>query len=124
MLSARSRRPQHSARGNIKMATNVIMPALGMAQDTAILVQWLKREGDTVAKGEPLAEIQTDKATVEIEAPGTGVLANVTAGPGAEVPVGQTIALIRAPNEALPQAAARSEERRVGKECRSRWSPY
>ncbi|HLW02874.1 MAG TPA: dihydrolipoamide acetyltransferase family protein [Ktedonobacterales bacterium] len=91
------------------MATNVIMPALGMAQDTAILVQWLKREGDTVAKGEPLAEIQTDKATVEIEAPGTGVLANVTAGPGAEVPVGQTIALIRAPNEALPQAAAKSD---------------
>jgi pyruvate dehydrogenase E2 component (dihydrolipoamide acetyltransferase) len=87
------------------MAINVIMPALGMAQDTAILVQWLKQEGESVAKGEPLAEIQTDKATVEIEAPGAGVLASVTAAPGAEVPVGQTIALIRSPNEALSRAA-------------------
>jgi pyruvate dehydrogenase E2 component (dihydrolipoamide acetyltransferase) len=87
------------------MAINVIMPALGMAQDTGILVQWLKREGESVAKGEPIAEVQTDKATVELEAPGAGVLANVTAGPGAEVPVGQTIALILAPNEAVPNMA-------------------
>ncbi|HEY7358248.1 MAG TPA: dihydrolipoamide acetyltransferase family protein, partial [Ktedonobacterales bacterium] len=84
------------------MAINVIMPALGMAQETGILVQWLKREGEAVAKGEPIAEIETDKARVEIEAPGAGVLANVTAGPGAEVPVGQTMALILAPGEALP----------------------
>jgi pyruvate dehydrogenase E2 component (dihydrolipoamide acetyltransferase) len=89
------------------MAINVIMPALGIAQDTGILVQWLKREGDSVARGEPLAEIQTDKATVELEAPGTGVLANITAGPGAEVPVGQTIATILSPGEALPKAAGK-----------------
>ncbi len=87
------------------MAINVIMPALGMAQETGILVRWLKREGETVAKGEPIAEIETDKARVELEAPGAGVLANVTAGPGDEAPVGQTIALILAPNEALPTTA-------------------
>src|SRR5579883_3146959 len=85
------------------MATNVIMPALGMAQDTAILVQWLKREGEAITKGEPLAEIETDKAKVEIEAPTSGVLVNVTAAPGDVVPVGQTIALILSLNEALPK---------------------
>jgi pyruvate dehydrogenase E2 component (dihydrolipoamide acetyltransferase) len=105
------------------MATNVIMPALGMAQDTAILVQWLKQEGDTVAKGEPLAEIQTDKATVEIEAPGAGVLANVTAGPGAEVPVGQTIALIRAPGEAPPPVSALPQAAEQGNGAFSRETP-
>lgn len=88
------------------MATKVIMPALGIAQDTGILVQWLKREGETVARGEPIAEIQTDKATVELEAAGAGVLANVTAAAGDEVPVGQQIATILAPGEAeaLPLA--------------------
>ncbi|HEY7355070.1 MAG TPA: dihydrolipoamide acetyltransferase family protein, partial [Ktedonobacterales bacterium] len=90
------------------MAINVIMPALGMAQETGILVQWLKREGESVAKGEPIAEIETDKARVELEAPGAGVLASVTAGPGAEVPVGQTMALILAPGEALPTTAGKN----------------
>jgi pyruvate dehydrogenase E2 component (dihydrolipoamide acetyltransferase) len=75
------------------MATNVILPALGMAQETGIIVQWLKSDGAYVSKGEPLAEIETDKATVEIEAPATGVLTNVSAV-GAEVPVGQVIAMI------------------------------
>ena len=51
------------------MATQVILPALGMAQETGIIVRWLKNAGEEVAKGEPLAEIETDKATVEIEAP-------------------------------------------------------
>jgi pyruvate dehydrogenase E2 component (dihydrolipoamide acetyltransferase) len=75
-----------------------------MAQDTAILVQWLRREGETITKGEPLAEIETDKAKVEIEAPASGVLVNVTAAPGDVVPVGQTIALILSLHEALPRA--------------------
>jgi len=87
------------------MAINVIVPALGMAQEAAIIVQWLKREGESVTKGEPLAEIETDKARVEIEAPGSGVLANVTAAAGDEIPVGQTIATILALNEVLPKPA-------------------
>jgi pyruvate dehydrogenase E2 component (dihydrolipoamide acetyltransferase) len=87
------------------MAINVIVPALGLAQDTAIIVQWLKREGEAVARGEPLAEIETDKARVEIEAPGAGVLANVTAAAGDEIPVGQTIAIILPAGEAAPAAA-------------------
>ncbi len=76
------------------MPTNVIMPALGVAQQTGTLLKWLKAEGQSVSKGEPLMEIETDKATVEIEAPASGVLAQVLARAGDEVPVGQRIALI------------------------------
>ena len=72
------------------MPTNVIMPALGVAQQTGTLLKWLKAEGQSVSKGEPLMEIETDKATVEIEAPASGVLAHVIAQAGDEVPVGQT----------------------------------
>ncbi|MBI5304030.1 MAG: 2-oxo acid dehydrogenase subunit E2 [Chloroflexi bacterium] len=76
------------------MPTNIIMPALEMAQDTGKILRWLKREGDAVTKGEPIMEIETDKVTVEIEATATGTLANVTAREGDVIPVGQTIALI------------------------------
>jgi pyruvate dehydrogenase E2 component (dihydrolipoamide acetyltransferase) len=85
------------------LATEVIMPALGMAQEKGTLVNWLKAEGDTVTKGEPLMEVETDKAAVEIEAPASGVLANVTALAGDEIPVGQRIAVILLPGEALPK---------------------
>lgn len=88
------------------MPTNVIMPALGVAQETGTLLKWLKSEGDAVSKGEPLMEIETDKATVEIEAPGSGILARVSAANGEEVPVGRTIALILAPGESLAHAPA------------------
>lgn len=89
------------------MATHVIMPALGVAQQTGILIKWLKAEGQSVTKGEPLMEIETDKATVEIEAPGSGVLTEVIAKAGDEVPVGQRIAFILAPGESLPTEVAR-----------------
>jgi pyruvate dehydrogenase E2 component (dihydrolipoamide acetyltransferase) len=82
------------------LAKDVVMPALGMAQETGVLLQWLKAPGETVTQGEPLMEVETDKATVEIEAPASGVLAQVTAQPGDEVPVGQVIALILTEEEA------------------------
>ena len=84
------------------------MPALGMAQEKGSLVSWLKAEGDSVTKGEPLMEVETDKATVEVEAPASGILANVTAAPGDEVPVGQRIAVILAPGESLPKESAKA----------------
>src|ERR1700690_2467824 len=84
------------------MAKDVIMPALGMAQETGVLVNWLKQDGESVAKGEPLMEIETDKVTVEIEAPASGILGGVLARAGDVVPVGQTIAWILAPGESLP----------------------
>ncbi len=85
------------------MSTQVILPALGIAQDSGTIVRWLKSEGEEVAKGEPLAEIETDKATVEIEAPASGMLANVTGAVGVAIPVGQVIAAILAPGEVLSE---------------------
>ncbi len=82
------------------MPTNVIMPALELAQETGKVLRWLKQPGDSVRKGEPIVEIETDKVTVEVEAPASGVLGGVTARAGDVVPVGQTIAVIAAPNEA------------------------
>jgi pyruvate dehydrogenase E2 component (dihydrolipoamide acetyltransferase) len=89
------------------MATDVIMPALGVAQEKGTLLNWLKAEGQSVTKGEPLMEVETDKATVEIEAPASGILANVTASAGDEIPVGNKIAAILAPGEVATPAAVR-----------------
>jgi len=77
-----------------------------MAQETGKVLRWLKAEGDEVAKGEPLMEVETDKVTVEIEAPTDGLLAGLRAAEGAEVPVGQAVAVILAPGEALPENGA------------------
>jgi len=84
----------------------IIMPALGMAQDTGKLIAWLKHEGDSVKKGDPIFEVETDKVTVEIEADASGTLANVSASEGEDVPVGQVIALILAEGESAPAKAA------------------
>ena len=82
------------------MPTNVIMPALELAQETGKVLRWMKAPGDTVRKGEPIVEIETDKVTVEIESPASGILSNVTAQEGDIIPVGQTIALIAEPGAA------------------------
>src|SRR5690242_20773502 len=87
------------------MPADVIMPALGMAQDTGKVVRWLKQDGETVSKGEPLLEVETDKVTVEIEAPADGTLAGVRAPDGTEVPVGEVIAFVLAEGEALAPVA-------------------
>jgi pyruvate dehydrogenase E2 component (dihydrolipoamide acetyltransferase) len=84
------------------MAISIIMPALEMAQETGKVLSWRKKEGDQVAKGELLLEIETDKAVVEIESPGEGILAGVTAHEGAVIPVGQTIGWLVKPGETPP----------------------
>ena len=84
------------------MAISVVMPALEMAQENGKLLAWRKKEGDQVNKGEPLLEIETDKAVVEVEAPGDGILAGITAEVGAVVPVGETIAWLVAAGEQPP----------------------
>jgi len=83
------------------MATNIIMPALEMAQTTGRLIKWLKDEGAAVNKGEPIMEIETDKVTVEIESPDSGILSGLLAHAGDTVPVGQTIAWLMAPGESI-----------------------
>jgi len=85
------------------MATNIIMPALEMAQETGKLVRWIKTEGATVTKGEPIMEIETDKVTVEIESPASGILSGLLIHEGDTVPVGQTIAWLVASGESIPQ---------------------
>jgi pyruvate dehydrogenase E2 component (dihydrolipoamide acetyltransferase) len=87
------------------MAISVVMPALEMAQENGKLLAWRKKEGESVSKGEPLLEIETDKAVVEIEAPGDGILAGITADVGAVIPVGETIAWLVAPGEKPPAKA-------------------
>lgn len=89
------------------------MPALGMAQETGILIAWLKKAGETVTKGEPLMEIETDKTTVEVEAQADGILEGIQVEPGMEVPVGTTLAWILQPGEEAPArqpAAAKPPE--------------
>lgn len=88
------------------MAISVVMPALEMAQETGKLLAWRKKEGERVTKGEPLLEIETDKAVVEVEAPGDGVLAGITAEVGAVIPVGETIGWLVAPGEKPPAKTA------------------
>jgi pyruvate dehydrogenase E2 component (dihydrolipoamide acetyltransferase) len=88
------------------MAISVVMPALEMAQETGKLLAWRKKEGEVVTKGEPLLEIETDKAVVEIEAPSDGILAGIKSHEGAVVPVGETIAWIVAPGEQPPTSSA------------------
>jgi pyruvate dehydrogenase E2 component (dihydrolipoyllysine-residue acetyltransferase) len=88
------------------MAISVVMPALEMAQETGKLLAWRKKEGEAVKKGEPLLEIETDKAVVEIEAPGDGFLTGITAVEGAVIPVGETIAWLVAAGEKAPALKA------------------
>ncbi len=88
------------------MPFSIVMPALEMAQETGKLIAWRKREGDRVTKGEPLLEIETDKAVLEVEAPADGILAGISAQAGVDIPVGQTIAWIVASGEELPASAA------------------
>ena len=75
--------------------TDVIMPVLGMSQDSGKLVRWIKQAGEWVDKGEPLMEVETDKATVEIESPASGWLTQVAAQEGDDIPVTQVIAVIQ-----------------------------
>jgi pyruvate dehydrogenase E2 component (dihydrolipoamide acetyltransferase) len=88
------------------MAVSIVMPALEMAQETGKIISWLKKEGDSIAKGDPIAEIETDKVVLEIEAAADGVLAGVTAAAGDVVTVGKTIAWIVAPGEQPPAEVA------------------
>src|SRR5512132_3535368 len=88
------------------MATESVMPARGVGQASGRVVQWPAAEGDAATDGEPLLESETDKVTVSIDAPASGVLSAVRAGDGDEVPVGRVIAFILAPGEEPPEPPA------------------
>ena len=83
------------------MATIVSMPKWGLAMKTGLVVEWLKHPGDAVRQGEPLVEIESEKATNEVEAPATGMLRWLEVPQGQNVPVGAALAVIVAPGEDL-----------------------
>jgi pyruvate dehydrogenase E2 component (dihydrolipoamide acetyltransferase) len=81
----------------------VIMPKMGDAMEEGTLLQWLKSEGEEVSEGDPIAEIETDKVTMELEAEDAGTLAQLIASEGQEVPVGEAIAFIQGEGEEVPE---------------------
>jgi pyruvate dehydrogenase E2 component (dihydrolipoamide acetyltransferase) len=88
------------------MAAEVKVPRLGQGMESGTVVKWLKAEGDTVAKGEPLYELDTEKVTQEVEAEAAGVLLRITVPEGDEVPVGTTIAFIGEKGEEVPDVSS------------------
>jgi pyruvate dehydrogenase E2 component (dihydrolipoamide acetyltransferase) len=87
------------------MTTDVLVPPLGQTVDTVTLASWYKREGESIKQGEPLFAIETDKATLDIEAPASGILRGIQAQAGDEVKVLSAIAVIAQPGEDLPAPA-------------------
>src|ERR1700761_1162713 len=89
------------------MPINVLMPALSPTMEKGNLAKWLKKEGDKIAPGDVLAETETDKATMEVEAADEGVLAKIVVPEGtADVPVNQLIAVLAGEGEDVKAAAA------------------
>lgn len=88
------------------MAIEVVMPQMGYDMTEGIVVKWVRHEGDEVKRGDVIAEIETDKATIEMEAEATGLLRKIVAEEGVTVPVGQTIAYIGSADEVIPEPTA------------------
>ena len=97
------------------MATEVAMPQMGYDMTEGTVVKWVKQEGDEVLRGETIAEIETDKATIEMEASASGTLLRILIAEGETVPVGQIIGFIGASGEALPEEQRPIEQIEKGK---------
>ena len=110
------------------MSTDVIMPALGFDMTEGLLARWLKNEGDPVEKGQAIAEIETEKATVEIEAAAAGILARIIVRAGETVPVGTLIGVIAEAGEevaavTVPVPVSETGEGAAPSEARVKASP-
>src|SRR5437016_2423280 len=88
--------------------TKVVMPKLSEAMETGKVIKWLKQEGDRVASGDIIAEVETDKANVETEAFGAGVLRKILVPEGGQVPVGTLIAVIAEPGDDIAAVLAQA----------------
>ena len=86
------------------MALKFGMPSLGHTMEKGKVIEWLKQEGQTVSKGEPLLVVETDKVVTEVEAPADGVVLRILVKPDEERPIGATLALLGTPGEALSEA--------------------
>lgn len=91
------------------MVTKIVMPRLSLTMKTGSVIQWFKKEGEAVQKGEPVVEVLSEKVTYDVEALAGGVLRKILAEEGIEVPVGATLAFIAAPDEKLPDVEAAAE---------------
>ena len=86
------------------MATEIIMPVLGMTMESGIIVEWMKQEGDAVTEGEVLFNVETDKSVMEVEAKASGTLLRILHGPGDDVPIQQVIGYIGEAGEVIAEA--------------------
>jgi 2-oxoglutarate dehydrogenase E2 component (dihydrolipoamide succinyltransferase) len=93
------------------VATEIVVPALGESVTTATVARWIKQQGETVAADEPLVELETDKVTVEVNAPAAGVLASVGVPEGTEVEVGAVLGMIDGAATASADQVPRVEPR-------------
>jgi pyruvate dehydrogenase E2 component (dihydrolipoamide acetyltransferase) len=94
----------------------VIMPKMGDAMEEGTLVKWLKSEGEEISEGDAIAEIETDKVTLELEAEDSGTLAQLMADEGQDIPVGEAIAFIQGEGEEVPERDGKAQEAEGGAE--------
>src|SRR4030042_3056361 len=85
------------------MAIEVVLPALGLTVEKGKILKWIKKEGETVAKGDSLYEVEADKVTTEVESPASGVLRKILIPEGVEVPILTVVAVITDEKEKLPE---------------------
>lgn len=93
------------------MAVEIVMPALGLTVEKGTVIQWFKKEGDFVKKGEVLFEVEADKVTTEVESPASGILSRILVPEGVEVPILTVLGIITEAGEELPEAYAAPEAR-------------
>jgi pyruvate dehydrogenase E2 component (dihydrolipoamide acetyltransferase) len=99
------------------MATELTMPKLGLTMDEGTILDWFKDEGDAVRIGEALLSVETDKVSIDVEAPASGILLKIVVLAGKTVPLGEVIAYIGDKGEAVP------EKTRLGQESTSPVAP-
>jgi len=97
------------------MAVEVVLPALGLTVEKGKILKWLKQEGETVAKGDSLYEVEADKVTTEVESPASGVLKKILIPEGVEVPILTVVAVITDEREKLPEKYLAMETGKPGK---------
>ena len=105
------------------MATVLVMPGLGTTR-AGTVVEWKRKEGERVEKGESICVVKTAKVAFEVEAPETGILARIAAKEGDTVPVGGTLAYILQPGEALAAIPGSRIRKREAKRRRGSERPY
>ena len=102
------------------MATNVLLPQWGMNMEDGTLTKWLVKEGDEIAEGQPLVEVETAKINSELESPASGVVAHIMADEGSLVKVGELVAVIAEPGENAPRPEPGAPASPAGRRRRQR----